>query len=237
MEAEANLSSRRSIALCLSLGVLLVGLLWWRSFSSSRQLQGASGATINKQPAVFARRTFDPAARPADMPPLAPDEEAECDSNFMSNTSVGGQARQTDATHATVTVTQVKMTLQLNITIWVPEGVTPHVAEHEEGHRQISEHYYQTADTLAERIAAAYLGKQVLITGADLDVEFSKLLKQLGSEITDQYNKGLNPEPAQLRYDSITDRSRNEIVARDAVAQALEETAPASARAQSNSGN
>jgi hypothetical protein len=54
------------------------------------------------------------------MPPLAPGEAAVCDSDFLSNASVRGESRQTDATHATVTITQIKVTLQLNINIWVP---------------------------------------------------------------------------------------------------------------------
>ena len=98
--------------------------------------------------------------------------------------------QRTDATHATVTVTQIKVTLQLNIIIWVPTGVTPHVIEHEEGHRQISEYYYQTADKLAERVAASYMGKQVEVTGADLNAESIKALQQMGAEITDEYDRG-----------------------------------------------
>src|SRR6267378_4183647 len=50
---------------------------------------------------------------------------------------------------ANLTITQITVTLQLNINIWVPTGVTQHVIEHEEGHRQVSEYYYQTADKLA----------------------------------------------------------------------------------------
>jgi hypothetical protein len=167
------------------------------------------------------------------MPPLTRGEDAECDSDFLSNASVSGQTRQTDATHATVTITQIKMTLQLNITIWVPPEVTQHVIEHEEGHRQISEYYYQTADKLAKRVAAIYMGKQFDITGTNLDAESSKLLLQTATEITDEYNKELNPAPTQLLYDAITDHSRNEVVAKDAVAHALknvtiESTQPAS---------
>jgi hypothetical protein len=203
------------------LGTLIFGWVWWRDFSSRRQIRESTRLTIEKQPATFADRTFDPARPPADMPPLALGEEAQCDSNFLSNASVGGQAQETDATHATVTLTQIKVTLQLNITIWAPTGATQHVIEHEQGHRQISEHYYQTADKLAERIAATYLGKQIVISGADLRAELSKLLQQMGADITDEYNQELNPEPAQLRYDAITDHGRNEVAAKDAVAQAI----------------
>jgi hypothetical protein len=117
------------------------------------------------------------------------------------------------------------VTLQLNITIWTPTDVTQHVIEHEEGHRQISEYYYQSAGKLAQQIAAAYMGKQVDITGADLDAESSKLLQQTAAEITEEYNKELNPAPAQLLYDAITDHSRNDFVAKDAVAHALKNVA------------
>jgi len=219
------------------LGVLLFGWLTWRDFSSRRQAREAPVPTINKQPVAFANRTFDPASPPADMPPLAPGENAECDSNFLSNASVRGESRQTDATHATVTITEIKVTLQLNINIWVPTGVTQHVIEHEEGHRQVSEYYYQTADKLAERIAATYMGKQVDITGTDLDAESSKMLQQMAADITDEYKKGLNPGPTQLLYDAITDHGRNEVVVKDAVAHALKNITIESTQPTTNTGN
>jgi hypothetical protein len=215
------LPSRGSMVLCVLLGALILGGLTWWNLSSRRQRKEASVTTINKQPVAFAIRTFDPATPPTDMPPLAPGENAECDSDFQSSASVRGESRQTDATHATVTVTQIKMTLQLNINIWVPTGVTQHVMEHEEGHRQVSEYYYQTADKLAERIAATYMAKQVEITGADLAAESSKMLQQMATDITAEYNKGLDPGPTQLLYDAITDHGRNEVVVKDAVAHAL----------------
>jgi hypothetical protein len=167
------------------------------------------------------------------MPPLISGENAECVSDFLANANVSGQTRRTDATHATITVTQIKVTLQLNVTIWVPADVTQHVTEHEEGHRQISEYYYQTADKVAGRVAATYMGKQIVVAGADLDAESIKSLQQMAAEITDEYDKELNPEPTQLLYDSITDHSRNEVVAQDAAAHAIknasiESTQPAS---------
>ena len=215
------LPSRRTLVLCLLLGVLILGWLNWREHSSQQQLRETSRPAIIKQPVNFANRTFDPASPPSDMPPLTAGENAECVSDFLSNANVAGQTRRTDATHAAVTITQINVTLQLNITIWVPTGGTQHVIDHEEGHRQISEYYYQNADKLAERIAATYMGKQVEITGADLNAESMKALKQMAAEITEEYDRELNTEPTQLLYDSITDHSRNEVVAQDAVDHAL----------------
>jgi hypothetical protein len=224
MECGGGLPLRRLIVLCLLLGVLIFGCLACRDSSSHLQPGETSAPAITKQPVAFASHTFDPAAPPANMPPLSANETAECDSDFLSSASVRGEPRQTDATHATLTITQVKMTLQLTINIWVPTGATQHVVEHEEGHRQISEYYYQTADKLAERIAATYLGKQVEITGTDLSAESTKTLQQMAAEITDDYKRELNPGPTQLLYDSITEHGRNEVVVKDAVAHALKNT-------------
>ena len=227
----------RLLVLCVFLGLLIVGFLGWRDLSSRRQPKETSAPIIDKEPVNFANRTFDPAARAADMPPMTPGEDAECDSNFLSNASVGGESRQADATHATVTITQIKVTLQLNINIWVPTDVTQHVIEHENGHRQISEYYYQTADKVAERIAATYMGKQVDITGTDLGAESGKMLQQMATDITAEYSKELNPGPTQLLYDSITDHGRNEVVVKDAVAAALKNIAIASTQPPTNPGN
>ena len=171
------------------------------------------------------------------MPPLNPGETAVCDSDFVSSASVRADSRQTDPTHATVTITQVKMMLQLNINIWVPTGATEHLDEHEEGHRQISEYYYQSADKVAERIAATYVGRRVEIAGPDLGTESSKVLQQMAGEITSEYNKELNPGPAQLLYDDITDHGRNDVIVKDAVAHALKNVMIESSQSTTNPAN
>jgi hypothetical protein len=227
------LSTRRFNVLRLLLGGVIVCSLGGCQSSA----KPTPGATIEKQPVNFASRTYDPASPPPDMPPLAAGEEAECDSNFLSDASVGGETQRTDATHALVTITQIKLTLQLNITTWVPAGVTPHVIEHEEGHRQIAEYYYQTAGELAQRIAGPYMGEKVEVTGTDLSVEATQLFRQVATEITEKYDKELNPEPTQLLYDSITDHGRNEVIVKDAVAAAIKNVVAESPQPATNPGN
>jgi hypothetical protein len=215
---------RRIILLCALLAAVTLGSwLVWRSSSSRRESGVAEAPTITKQPVDFVNRTFDPENPPPDMPQLAPGELAVCDSNFLSNASVGGDAHETDSAHAIVTVTSVNVNLQLNVTIWVPANASQHVVEHEQGHREISEHFYRDADKLAKKIADKYLGRKFSISGADLRAELSKSLQKMGDEITEEYSRELNPNPTQLRYDAITDHSRNDVSAKDAVAQALNE--------------
>ncbi len=214
---------RKHILLWVLLGIVLFAGLSSRHQSALPAARQAPSLTIDKRPVSFAMHTFDPAAPPADMPPLAAWEEAECDSNFVSNANVKGRTEILDAMNGVVTMTELKMTLQLTLNIWVPEGATEHVIEHEQGHRQIAEHYYQTADKVAEQIAAAYLGKQVSASGADLNAKINELLQQMGAEITAEYSQRLNPDLAQNRYDDITDHGRNEVSAAEAVAQVLKD--------------
>jgi hypothetical protein len=192
---------------------------------------------VTKEPVAFASHTFDPAAPPPDMPPMASGESAQCDSNFLSRASVRGQPRRTDPTHATVTITQVKVNLQLQINIWLPAGATQVMTDHEDGHRQISEYYYQIADKLAERIASTYIGKQVDITGTDLDGECAKLLLKTANDITEEYGRRLNTNPVQLLYDDITDHARNGVIAKDAVDHALKNAAIESTQSSTGSGS
>lgn len=214
---------RKYILLCGLLGIVVLVGLTGRHASSLLPAKQAPSLTIDKQPVTFAMHTFDPSAPPADMPGLAAWEQAECDSNFVSDANVKARTEILDATHAVAIVTGLKVTLQLTINIWVPQGAAEHVVDHEQGHRQIAEHYYEAADKVAEHIAAAYLGKQVSVSGADLNLEINKSLQQIGTEITAEYSKKLNLDLAQNRYDDITDHSRNEVNATEAVAQALKD--------------
>ncbi len=180
---------------------------------------------ITKAPASYVSHTFDPAAPPPEMPPLGSGESAECDSDFQSNASARGQPRKTDATHAILTITQVLMTLRLQINVWLPTGAPQIIADHEEGHRQIAEYSYQTADKLARSIATRYIGERIEVTGADLDAESMKMLLEVATEISNEYGKEINAEPTQLLYDSITDHARNGVIAKDAVDHAIKNAA------------
>jgi len=239
------LLSRRSILLCVLLGVLIFvcvgvwigGSAGWQNLVAPQRPKETVLPTIDKQPMAFATHTFDPAMPPPEMPPLGVGETAECESNFLSHAVVSGQSRRTDATHAMLTITQVKVTLQLEVNIWVPNDATQRVVDHEDGHRQIAEYYYQSADKVAERIAAGYIGRKIPVAGSDLDAELSKALQQAGSDITNEYSTELDSEPTQLHYDAITDHSRNDVSAADGVDEALKDAALASNEPATEPGN
>lgn len=171
------------------------------------------------------------------MPPLSPGDAAECDSDFICNASVRGETQKTDATHAIVTIRQIKVTLQLNVTIWAPVNATPKQLEHEDGHSQISQSYYQAADNTARQIASGRIGNQIEITGADLNAEANKALQQAAADINAEFNRQLDPGPTQQYYDAMTDHGRNEITVKDAVAAALRDNGLTPTQPTANSGN
>ncbi len=146
-----------------------------------------------------------------------------------------GQPRRIDATHATLTVKQVLMTLQLQTNVWVPIDAPETITDHEEGHREIAEYTYQTAGQVAQHIAATYVGKRIDVTGDDLDAATNQALFQVANEITDEYTKEINNSPTQLLYDNITDHSRNGVVAKDAVEHAIKNAAVEAAPAANSS--
>ena len=225
VEALVFVRATLAVCACALLGVLAFG--WMRSRNSARpgESKEPAGTIIDKQPVRFVNRTFDPASPPPEMPPMIPGEAAVCDSNFVAIANLSANLQALDATHAEVTVSRVKIRLQLSITIWTPAEVSPRVMEHENGHRQISEHYYETADKIAEKIGATYLGRQMEVSGTDLHGETDKLLQKQAMEITAEYGKELNPDPAQELYDSITDHSRNDVSVQDAVTHAINNAA------------
>lgn len=228
---------RRVILVCVLLAsVTVAGLLWRGRFSIGKAAEAAA-VTIDKQPATFATRTFDPASPPSEMPPMSPGDEAECDSNFICNASVRSETQRMDATHAIVTIEQIKVTLELNVTIWAPVNATQKQLEHEDGHSRISQSYYQTADKLAQQIALEHIGNQIEITGSDLNAEANKALQQAAAEIDAEFNRQLDPGPTQQYYDTMTDHGRNGIVVKDAVAAALRDNGMTPPRSAATPGN
>lgn len=171
------------------------------------------------------------------MPPLKEGEIALCEASYISNVNVAGRGKQTDSTHEIVDVGHIKITLQLIVTIWLPQEASQHVVEHEEGHRQIAEYFYKDADKLVAQIAAQHVNQHDLVSGADLNAEFNKFLQAQGAAISDEFNQRLNPDPTQNLYDSITDHARNTISTADAIAQALKDPSLATTALPASSGN
>ena len=208
----------------LALGAALLILVGAPPAGAGLPAVVAEAVKVTKTPANVQHRTFDPRRPPKEMPQLKPPEAAICAANFLSSTGLSGHAVQTDATHAKFTIDRIEVTLQLNITIWLPPNPPRTIAEHEEGHRQIAEYFYENADAIAKRLAQPYVGKTIELSGRDLQESANMALKRVGTEISEALNKEMPIELAEVRFDAITDHGLKSIPVPKAVAQAIRET-------------
>ena len=209
-------------------GIALLALLIGEEAAWARTAESAETVNITKTPVNVKYHTFDPRRPPSEMPRLKPPEAALCVANFLSSASVSGQAASTDATRAKLTINRIDVTLQLNITIWLPPNPPRKIVEHEEGHRQIAEYFYNSADLIAKRLAQSYIGKVIELSGRDVRKALTLALNKIGEDITEAYKKQMPVERAEVRYDAITDHGRNDVPVATAVAQSIRETAVAS---------
>ncbi|HEY0007784.1 MAG TPA: hypothetical protein VGB55_03585 [Tepidisphaeraceae bacterium] len=192
------------------------------AFSSAQAAE--KGVKIVKQPVKLIQRSFDPKNPPKDMPKLTPPEIALCEGRFEIRTSVRGMSSPPENEYSKLTVTAVEAELKLTVTIWLPHKANKTIIEHENGHREINEHFYNQADRIAREVATPYIGQEMEIRGRDMDKAMTEAFRKINSEILTKYNARMPTEAAQSRFDAITDHGRKPIPVPEAVKQALAET-------------
>jgi hypothetical protein len=147
--------------------------------------------TIDRQPPAIERRTFDPAHRPPDMPPLRGDEAAVTESKFdckvAMNYRVLDHKPRPDGCAATLQVQGIHIELQLRVILWLPERAPAKLSAHEEGHRRIAERVYAGAEQAARAIARAIDGKQVTGDGADCAAAEKRATESAADAFCKQY--------------------------------------------------
>src|SRR5688572_11335488 len=122
--------------------------------------------SIEQEPVVVKRRTFDPARRTKEMPPLGPGISAltetvfHCGTNARYEVISRERGRPGGGCRATVRVRHVDVTLRLTITIWLPRDAGCKLKAHEEGHREIAERVYAGAEAAARAAAARMDGRR-----------------------------------------------------------------------------
>jgi hypothetical protein len=192
-------------------------------------LSSARGEVIvTRTEPKIARRTFDPKSPPADMPKLSGNEAAVTRSFYGADSRVGGEVVSTtqtaSGTQATIKVDTVRITLHMNVTIWLPKNGNDKITNHEEGHRKIAEHYYEDAESIAKQLANDLIGQTVEATGRSPDDAANKALKQAANDLGKQYlSKTDTPcGVAQKAYDQITEHGTNAVKEDAAIKQAIQ---------------
>ncbi len=191
----------------------------------------AHGAvTVQKKPAVVEHKTFDPDDKPAEMPPLNAGELAVTVSHYDCAAEVQLLTRRgktRDGKHAlTYTVNGVRMVLGLKVVIWNPTNASEKLKAHEEGHRQISEAVYKTAEAHAKAVAEKLDGQQVTGEGATAQAArkaADEAMQAANTRVCQEYMDLTSRAGVRVQavYDELTGHGTKPIGEKEAIQQAF----------------
>jgi len=183
---------------------------------------------VTRTPAAVSRKTFDPNRPPPEMPPLSGDEAAVTQSKFACGVKLDVEITQEGDQKPTAKIAGVDATLKLDVIEWLPNNVSPKIRAHEDGHRQISEHYYAQAEQTARELAAKYVGKTLDIPSAD-EKATQPIIQRAANEFCQEYlgKVEVPSQAAQETYDRITEHGRNKLIEKEAVKRAIASAATA----------
>jgi hypothetical protein len=120
-------------------------------------------------------------------------------------------------------VEEVNLTLSLPIKITMPQGVTAPLRAHEEGHRQICEHYYALGTEAIHHLCETLREKDFYSPDGEIEKAKARIMSQAAGMILYSYwNYARTPcQQAHQYYDDITDHGRNGIDSKEALARAI----------------
>jgi hypothetical protein len=181
------------------------------------------GVTVERSAVVVKRNRFDPRDPPAEMPPLGPNADAVTQSRFGCAASVqytvvgrrpdarGRRGVERGGCTATARIDSVQVTLDLDVTIWVPVNARRKLADHEEGHRVISERVYDDASAAAALAEAQKLvGRTVTARGDTCQAAADAAIKEANERFCQAYMDATSAWATRVgnRYDEITSHGK-----------------------------
>lgn len=184
-------------------------------------------AEVVVKPVHVTYRTFDRAHPPAEMPPIKSNEAALCYYQFGCRVECQTESKRALLKLKLARITKVKMTISLDVTVWLPEKNTEKLRAHEEGHREICEAIYRRASALARKWGAKAIGLTLQHSLKDEAAVVAEV-KKLQQDLMDAYMKetAASCDRAQTYFDSITAHGTNSLPEKIAIERALaQETA------------
>ncbi|MGE5607890.1 MAG: hypothetical protein ACM359_01430 [Bacillota bacterium] len=199
-------------------------------FALASSAHAADAITVGFPPPAVEVRTFDPSDPPSDMPQLLPQEAAVTHSAFGVRSSlqamVSNEQSQNGRTTSTLKVESIQVELSLAITMWLPEQVTRPLVAHEEGHRRISERFYQDGERVARNLAQKYIGQSITGQGPTPQAAREAAMNKVINELNGAYMAAIQTPSVQVNiiFDTITQHGRNtKLPADQAIRQALQQ--------------
>jgi hypothetical protein len=193
----------------------LAGAAWLRSPTAGAQ---QTAVRVRRENPVIERREYDPRRPPRDMPELTPPESGVCKTTFELAASVNYSAERLSRTTARIYIDELDLVTRLRFDIFTVRGGPPKLRAHEEGHREIGEHYYVNAAQIADEIGRRLIGATFDGSGADQD-GFDKVVAEI--ERAYMARVRIPSAAANERFDDITNHGLDPIDEAEAVRLAI----------------
>ncbi len=146
----------------------------------------ASPISIQKEPPEIKTQIFDKGLRP---PEASPPEHNDCANTHFSygfvpdvDWELVSRKRVDGGEEVVVKIKKMKLKLNMQVTMWLPEKASADVIAHERGHAAICIDAYKSADSYAKTGAEAFIGKDIHAFGAD----YQKTIHQALSDVIDE---------------------------------------------------
>jgi hypothetical protein len=167
-------------------------------------------------------KTFNPKRPPKEMPPLRAGEAAVCESKFLCQVQVEVEISSGAGEPTECKVTGIKSEVRLDVVIWLPTDATHKIRVHEDGHRRISEYFYERAEEVAKKLGEKYVGQELEVKSAE-PAETRPVIQRVANEFCQEYLGTIEvpSEKVQMKYDQLTDHGRNRLSEREAIRRAL----------------
>ena len=172
-----------------------------------------SAVRITRSEPTVTYTEFDPDRPPASMPPLGPQDAAQCVETHQIEVSIEySVAGWVTRKKAPIAVRGIDATTGLKLDIYTPFGDARALA-HEEAHRTIAEHYYRNAAEIARQLGEELIDRRFVGAGETRDAALRNAEQMMVAEYSDAYLKRAEAPSgaANNRFDEITDHGRNAI--------------------------
>jgi hypothetical protein len=212
----------RPLRRALIAALVMAGVLGAASPASRARAQGPSVAVTREEP-VIERREFDSSRPPANMPKLTAPESGVCDTTFQLSAGIGYSVEVVGPTSINLWVDKLDITTRQHINIFTVRGAPAKLRAHEEGHREISEHYYRNAVAVVRAAAAPLIGRKFTGNGASRAAAEKDAVNKVQAVLEGAYmlRTRMRSIAANERYDEITEHGLNLIDEADAIARVL----------------
>jgi hypothetical protein len=146
-----------------------------------------------------------------------------CTVKLKYNT-IDEQQRDDGTWHVVARLDEVKVSLELTNTIYMPENANAKLRVHELGHARINALIYQDAEAAAQVAAERALKRNWAAAGADPDAAGKAATDKAVNAICDQYLKATANKAYRIGeiYDDLTKHGTNAKQEDDAIREALQ---------------